>query len=263
LTVLHAIVLGLVQGLSEFLPISSSAHLILVPWFLGWPESGINFDVALHLGTLAAVTLYFWKDLLGLAVEGVTKGTKTPTGRLAWGIVIGTIPGALAGVLFEQKIGELFRTNYVLIAILLAAVGAALYLVDRMAAKRRTLEQATLLDIGLIGLGQALALIPGVSRSGATITTALLLGYKREAAAKVSFLLGFPIILGAGLKAVKDMSSSDINPLFFLGVVVSAITGYLVIGFLMDYLKKGSFAVFAIYRGALAALVIIVALVRG
>jgi undecaprenyl-diphosphatase len=255
-TIFQAIILGLVQGLGEFLPISSSAHLILVPWFLHWPESGVDFDLALHLGTLVAVTIYFWKDLLGLVVEGLTKGTRTPTGRLAWGVVAGTIPGALAGALFESKVEQYARGNYLLIAFLLAAMGIILYLVDRYAVKRRTLRDFKVMDGFWIGIGQAFALIPGFSRSGTTITAGLLLGLEREAAAKASFLMGWPIILGGGLLAIKDMSAAAFTPAFFTGIAVSAISGYAVIAFLMDYLKRGTLAVFAVYRVVIAAVTV-------
>lgn len=262
MTIIQAIVLGLVQGLGEFLPISSSAHLILIPWYFGWTASGMEFDLALHMGTLVAVTIYFWRDLLGLAVEGLTRGTRTPVGRLAWGIVAGTIPGAAAGFLLEGKIEEMFRTNYLVIGILLAVMGLVLYLVDRRAPKNRSLDEVTVMDGFWMGIGQAFALIPGFSRSGTTITTGLLLGLTREAAAKASFLLGWPIIFGGGILALKDMSAASFTPAFFTGVIVSAVSGYVVIAFLMDYLKRGTFAVFAVYRAIIAAITIFLAVSR-
>mgnify|MGYP001263295899 CR=1 FL=1 len=263
MTVIQAIILGIVQGLGEFLPISSSAHLLLVPWFLGWPPSGLAFDLALHIGTLVAVTIYFWRDLVNLAVEGLTKGTRTHTGRLAWGIVAGTIPGALFGYLMEDVVERVFRTNPLSIAGLLAAMGAVLYFVDRVGAKRKAIEQVGLKDVFLIGIAQALAVIPGVSRSGATITAGLLLGLQRESAARVSFLLGWPIILGGSLMVLKDADASMFTPAFFAGVAAAAVSGYAVIAFLLDYLRKGSFLVFAWYRAAVAVLVVAVYFVRG
>ncbi|HEY3366650.1 MAG TPA: undecaprenyl-diphosphate phosphatase [Symbiobacteriaceae bacterium] len=262
MTILQAAVLGLVQGLGEFLPISSSAHLILVPWFLGWREQGLTFDVALHLGTLVAVTAYFWRDLLDLAIEGLTKGTKTPTGKLAWGVVLGTIPGALAGFLLEARIEALVRSNMVLIAVMLGLMGFVLYWVDKHGAHNRSLEDITLMDVVWIGVGQAFALIPGVSRSGATITVGLSRGLKRETAAKVSFLLSWPIIFGAGILAIRHMSAADFTTSFWVGVAVSAVTGYAVIAFLMDYLKKGTFLVFAAYRGFVAILTLALVFLR-
>lgn len=263
MTILQAIVLGIVQGLGEFLPISSSAHLILVPWALGWPESGLAFDLALHLGTLVAVTIYFWRDLLGLAVEGLTKGTRTPTGKLAWGIVLGTVPGAIFGMLMEDAVDAVFRKSILSIAVLLAVVGLILYLVDRFGPKRRSLEEIRVVDVIWIGVAQALAVIPGVSRSGATITAALAMGLKREAAAKVSFLLGWPIILGGALLVLKDLEPSMFTPAFFAGVAAAAVSGYAVIALLMDYLRRGTFLIFAWYRGIVAALAIVLLLVRG
>lgn len=260
LTILQAIILGLVQGLGEFLPISSSAHLILIPWFFDWPASGLDFDLALHMGTLVAVTIYFWRDLLGLATEGLTKGTRTPMGRLAWGIVLGTLPGVAAGLLLEEQIDQLFRSNYLMIGVLLAVMGVILYLVDRGGRKNRSLEDFTVMDGFWMGIGQAFALIPGFSRSGTSITAGLLVGLKREAAAKASFLLGWPIILGGGLLHLKDLDPSLLTPAFWTGIVVSAVSGYLVIAFLMDYLRRGTYFVFAAYRVALAAITIFVAL---
>lgn len=262
-TILQAIILGIVQGLGEFLPISSSAHLILVPWALGWPESGLAFDLALHLGTLVAVTIYFWKDLLNLAVEGLTKGTRTPTGKLAWGIVLGTVPGVIFGLLMEDVVDAIFRKSVFSIAILMAVVGFILYLADRFGPKRRSLEEIRVVDVIWIGVGQALAIIPGVSRSGATITAALAMGLKRETAAKVSFLLGWPIILGSALMVIKDMEPSMFTPAFFAGIAAAAVSGYAVIAVLLQYLQKGTYLVFAWYRGIVAALAIVLLLVRG
>lgn len=263
MTIVQAVVLGILQGLGEFLPISSSAHLLLVPWMLGWPESGIQFDVALHMGTLVAVTIYFWKDLLDVAVQGLTKGTRTPSGRLGWGVVLGTIPAALAGVLFEEQIEKVVREQYLLMAALLAVMGAVLYYVDKHSPKRRSLKDFRVIDGFWMGLGQAFALIPGFSRSGTTITTGLLLGYDREASAKASFLLGWPIIAGAGILAFKDINWATVTPAFWIGMVVSAVAGYAVIAFLMEYLRKGTFLVFAWYRAFLAALTVLVYFVRG
>lgn len=262
MTIVQAIILGIVQGLGEFLPISSSAHLLLVPWLLGWPESGLAFDLALHLGTLVAVTIYFWRDLLDLAYEGLTRGTKTPTGRLAWGIVAGTIPGAIFGYLMEDVVESVFRSNVLSIAGLLAIVGAVLYFVDRIGSKSRSIDEIGVKDVFLIGVAQAFAVIPGVSRSGATITAALLLGLERESAARVSFLLGWPIILGGSIMVLKDLEPSMFTPAFIAGVATAAISGYAVIAFLLDYLRKGTFLIFAWYRAALAVLVVAVHFLR-
>lgn len=262
MTVLHAIILGLVQGLAEFLPISSSAHLILVPWLLGWPESGLTFDVALHVGTLVAVTVYFWRDLWSLAKEGLTHGTRTTMGRIGWGIVIGTIPAAIAGLLLEDRVETTFR-HPLQIALLLTVMGALLYWADRWGRKQRKLEDVGILDVFLMGLGQAMAIIPGFSRSGTTMTAGLLLGMERDSAARLSFLLGWPAIFGAGILALKDLTLASFTPAFITGMVVSAISGYAVIAFLMEYLKRGSYLVFAGYRAVLAAVTVLVYFIRG
>lgn len=263
MTIIQAIILGIVQGLGEFLPISSSAHLLLVPYFLGWEPSGLAFDLALHLGTLVAVTIYFFKDLVSLAAEGLTKGTKTPTGKLAWGIVAGTIPGAIFGYFMEDVVEGIFRQNVLTIAFLLAAMGGILYVVDRVGKKNRSIEEIRVIDVVWIGVAQALAVIPGVSRSGATITAALLLGLKRESAARVSFLLGWPIIFGGSILVLKDLDPAMFTPAFFAGIAAAAISGYAVIAFLLDYLRRGTFLVFAWYRAAIALLTVIVYFVRG
>lgn len=262
MTVFHAVILGLVQGLSEFLPISSSAHLVLVPWLLGWPESGLAFDIALHVGTLVAVTIYFWRDLLSLAIEGLTKGTRTTMGRVGWGIVVGTIPAAIAGLLLEEQVETTFR-HPLQIALLLTVMGALLYWADRRGSKRRSLDEVGILDVFLVGIGQAMAIIPGFSRSGTTMTAGLLLGLERDTAARLSFLLGWPAILGAGVLALKDLTLASITPPFVIGVVVSCVSGYAVIAFLMEYLKRGSYLVFAAYRAVLALLTVVVYFVRG
>lgn len=263
MTILQAIILGIVQGVGEFLPISSSAHLILVPWFMGWPESGLAFDAALHLGTLAAVTLYFWRDLLSVAKESLTQGTKTPMGKLGWGIAIGTIPAVIVGLTLEERIETVFRQNTFMIAVLLAIMGLVLYLVDLRGAKTRSIEEIRVLDMILMGVGQACALIPGVSRSGSTMIAGLLLGLKRESAAKASFLLGWPVTLGAGILATRHLDPEQMTLSFWVGVAVSAVVGYGVIAFLLDYLRRGTFFVFAAYRVFVAALAIFFMYMRG
>lgn len=262
MSILQAIILGLVQGLGEFLPISSSAHLVLVPWLLGWQESGLAFDVALHMGTLLAVTIYFWRDLFTLAYEGLTKGTRTTMGRIGWGIVVGSIPAAIFGLLVKDLVETTFR-NPLQIAILLAVMGAILYIVDRRGAKRRSIEDVRISDMIWMGVGQALAIIPGFSRSGTTITAGLILGLNRETAARLSFLLGWPAIFGAGILALKDLNFAEVTASFWVGVGVSALSGYAVIAFLMDYLKRGTYLIFAWYRAAFAALTLFVYFFRG
>ncbi len=287
ISILEAIILGIIQGLTEFIPVSSSAHLIVVPWFFGWGDLVVNslaFDVALHLGTLVAVLWFFSADWLRLIRAGIAslrerKIGADPDRRLAWLLVIGCIPGGIAGALAESQVEQLFHqpdqphqpAAMIGIAAMLAAAGAALLLADRLARHRRGLGDLGLKDAIIIGCAQALALFPGVSRSGATITAGLALGLERPAAARFSFLLSAPIVAGAGLKSAWDvlqelqagtMAASSL--IFFpIGFAAAAITGYFCIKFLLRYLQQHSTAVFAYYRWALAALIVVVALVRG
>ncbi len=286
LELLQAIVLGIIQGATEFIPISSSAHLILVPWLFGWNNpalSSLSFDISLHLGTLVAVLSYFAADWLRLFRAGIASILERriagdPDRRLAWFIVIGTIPGAVFGALAESKVEELFhqpnqpiQTGAIIaIAIFMAALGVLLWLADRLARHEVNLREMTLKQVIIIGLAQALALFPGVSRSGATITAGLGLGLKREAAARFSFLLSAPVVAGAGLKSLYDvflgseagtLTQGDLL-LFLAGFLAAAVAGYLCIRFLLNYLQKNTTAVFAYYRFALAIIVIVVALAR-
>jgi len=287
MTIIQSIILGLVQGLTEFIPISSSAHLIIVPWLFGWNDPALTslpFDVALHLGTLLAVLAYFAADWVRLIRAGVAsiverKIGADPDRRLAWLLVIGCIPGAIVGVLAESKIEELFHqpgtpikaSAMIVMAIIIAVLGALLLAAERMAQHTRKLEQLKLSDSIWIGLAQALAIFPGVSRSGATITAGLGLGLERPAAARYSFLLSAPIIAGAGLKSLYDIykglgsgaiARGDLL-LFPIGFIAAAVSGYLVIRFLMRFLQTHSTAIFVYYRWALAVLIIVVALARG
>ncbi len=266
-----AIVLGIVQGIGEFLPISSSAHLIIVRWLFGWDpiinqvggNIDIALDVALHVGTLIAVLIYFFQDWLELIVNGLTMGLKNKEGKIFWYLVAATIPGGIAGLILESKMEALFRSQPLIIAAGLAIMGVVLYYVDKNVMQRISFERITFKQAMLIGLSQALALIPGVSRSGITMTTARLMGFTREAAAKFSFLLATPIIAGAALKHAPDIIHNVANPLFLVGTVTSAIVGLFCISFLLKYLQKNNFAIFAIYRLAMAALIVAVYFTRG
>lgn len=259
MTLIQAVVLGLVQGLGEFLPISSSAHLVLVPWFLEWPYPGLTFDIALHVGTLVAVVAYFWKDWLHLTVKGITDRSSRD-GRLFWYLVLASIPGAAIGFLLEDMAETVFRTP-LLIAAMLIAMGVLLSWADRRSAKNTGVEGIGLGASFLIGLSQALAIIPGVSRSGITMSTGLMLGLTREGAARFSFLLSTPIILGAALVKMPHVISHPemVTLNFLIGMLVSCITGLLSIGFLLRYVQTRNFLPFVWYRYALGAVVIFVA----
>ena len=254
MTVFQALVLGIVQGLGEFLPISSTAHLIIVPWLLGWPEHTLTFDVALHLGTLLAIIVFFWKDLLTLIVHGL-RGIGTREGRLSWYLVVAAIPGGLAGLTLEKYAETSFRSPP-LIAMMLLIMGLILYLVDANARKRKALEQVSLPDAVLVGVSQAFAIIPGVSRSGVTMTAGLLTGMTREATARFSFLLSAPLVFGAAVFKLRHITATDVNLPFLVGIGASAVVGALAIGFLLRYLRRESFALFVWYRVALAVLIL-------
>jgi undecaprenyl-diphosphatase len=262
LTTFEAVILGLVQGLGEFLPISSSAHLVLVPWLFKWEDPGLTFDIALHLGTLIAVALYFWRDWLRLLSKGFTD-TKSPDGRLFWYLVAATIPGAAVGFMLEKHAETIFR-NPVLIAVMLILLGIILYWADRKSAKKIDVNDITFRASFLIGVSQALAIIPGVSRSGITMTTGLLLGLTREGAARFSFLLSAPIIFGAAVVKLPHVISqpSLITSNFIIGMVVSFVTGIAGIGFLLRYVQTKTFRPFSWYRFILGAVVIAIVIIR-
>lgn len=267
MSIFQAIILGIVQGLTELLPISSSAHLYLVPWIFDWTNSeSFNiafeaFDVALHAGTLLAIGIFFFKDWIGLIKGGynqVIKKKKTPEGRMFWYIVIATIPGGIIGFLLDHFVEDAL-TKPLIIAFALIIMGILLYVIDKNAKANVKYEQMTLKQTFLIGLSQALAFIPGVSRSGVTMTTGRLLGVDRTSAAKYSFMLSAPIVLAATVFKFKDFVFSI--P-FFVGVLVSFVVGILVIKFLLEYLKKGSFKGFAIYRVVLGIIIIALLFVK-
>ncbi len=257
MTILQAVIMGLVQGLGEFLPISSSAHLVLVPWLFRWEDPGLTFDIALHLGTLIAVALYFWRDWLRLLTKGFTD-TKSTDGRLFWYLILATIPGAAIGYALEKQAETVFRSP-LLIAFMLIILGVILYWADRKSAQKTDVSHITLKTSFLIGLSQALAIIPGVSRSGITMTTGLLLGMTREGAARFSFLLSAPIIFGAAAIKLPHVIAhpSMITSEFLIGMFVAAISGIASIGFLLRYVQTKTFLPFVWYRFILGALVMI------
>lgn len=258
--VTEALILGIVQGLGEFLPISSSAHLVLTPWLFGWHDPGLAFDVALHLGTLVAVVAYFWRDWLNLALNGL-RGAKNRESRLFWCLAVATIPGALAGVALEHHAETTFRTPF-LVGVMLIGMGIVLYIADHYGARARGIYQVGWRDALLIGISQAFAIIPGVSRSGATISAARFLGLEREAATRFSFLLSVPIIFGAGVFSLRDIGISDLTFPFWVGVITSAVTGFAAIAFLLRFVIMRNFDIFVWYRGFLGLVVIFLALAR-
>ncbi|MTI79425.1 MAG: undecaprenyl-diphosphate phosphatase [Firmicutes bacterium] len=254
MTEFQSLILGIVQGLGEFLPISSSAHLVLVPWLLGWPYAGLTFDVALHMGTLVAVIAFFWKDWVVLANDGLRfKGTHE--GKLFWYMVLATIPGAAFGYAMEDYAETIFRTP-ILIGTMLIVMGVILYIVDQKAAKVKDVSRIGLKESLVVGVLQSLAIIPGVSRAGITMTAGRAVGMTREASARFSFLLSTPIIFGAGVMQFKDISPTDIDRAFITGILSSAIVGFLSIKFLLKYLTEKSFNIFVWYRFLAGALVI-------
>ncbi len=264
----EAFILGLVQGLGEFLPISSSAHLIITPWLFKWQDPGLGFDVALHWGTLLAVVVYFRNDIWLLAkgfAHSLFKSKRNFQNnvyqKLSWLIILASIPAALIGKLLEDQADEALR-NPLLIAFTMLGFGIILALADRFGKKLKNLDHIKPLHALLIGCSQALALIPGVSRSGSTMTTGLALGFKRADAARFSFLMAIPITFGAGLLKIKDFHSGVTTPELAIGFITAAIVGFLSIRFLLRLLTKRDFTIFVWYRIAFAVLVLIVYFAR-
>lgn len=267
MSIIHTIILGIVQGIGEFLPISSSAHLILVRFLFNFPEMESTFetafDVALHFGTLLAVLFVYWKDWLNLTsgvVKYIVKKEKTFESKMFLYLVLATIPGAIIGLMFEEVIESLVRSNVIIISILLAVMGVLIYIGDKWVSKKYNApteyEKMTFKQTFIIGLSQALAVIPGFSRSGTTILTARLLGVSKEAAAKFTFLLSTPIIFGAAILKFKDLIVG-FNPAVIVGIITAAIVGVLSIKFLLKYIKKNDFAIFAYYRVIFAIIILV------
>ena len=260
LSAFQAFVLGALQGLAEFLPVSSSAHLALAPWAFGWPEPGLAFDVALHTGSLVALFWYFrteWVALVRAAASIVsTRRVETMEQRRAVALVVATIPGGIAGFLLEKKAETAFRSP-ALTAAALIVMGAVLWIVDARAARDRALPSLSKRDALLIGCAQAFALIPGVSRSGATITAGRALGFDRESAATFSFLMCMPIIAAAAvLKVPKALAQTGAALPLAVGIVTAAVSSALAISVLLRFVQRRGLGVFAIYRFVLGAAVL-------
>jgi undecaprenyl-diphosphatase len=258
----HAFVLGLVQGLGEFLPISSSAHLIIVPWLFRWEDPGLGFDVALHWGTLIAVLFYFRNDVW-LLIKGfwhsLFKATRDFDNniyqKLAWLLIIASIPAAVIGKLLENAAEKSLRQP-LLVAVDLAVFGVILWVVDRWASQEKNLNKITKSNALLIGFSQALAIIPGISRSGATMVAARALKFTRADAARFSFLMSIPIIFGAGILKLPEFNQGVTLPELAVGFATAAISGFFAIKYLIRYLGSHSFSIFVIYRLLLAGVIL-------
>ena len=261
----QAIVLAIVQGLTEFLPVSSTAHLWLIPWIFKWKDPGLTYDVALHAGTLVAVLLYFWRYWLEmikmvLGMTGGNDGASSKAGSIAllgenrklfWFLVIATIPGGIAGLLFERAADEQLRSPLI-VGTALLVVGLVMWAGERMGNREKSLGQIGLVDSIVVGLAQAFAVIPGVSRSGSTMAAGLFRGMTRETAARFSFLLATPLVAGACLKKGLEIHHhglpADMRMPFLVGIIVSALVGYAVIAVLIRYLERRTFTIFVVYR---------------
>jgi undecaprenyl-diphosphatase len=268
---LQVVILALIQGIAEFLPISSSAHLIIAPWLLGWTDPGLTFDVALHVGTLVAVVAYFfrsWVQILlhGFGIQYGNDETLRQNPRLLWLLIIGTIPGGVAGFLLEKRAESTFRSP-LLIGAMMILMGVVMWIAERMGKRLRNLGAVTTTDSLTIGAAQALALIPGVSRSGVTITAGLFRNLDRVAAARFSFLLATPIIAGAAMKKLYDVIKHggipvDMHMPFAVGIVVSGLSGLAVIAFFLQFLQRRGLYFFVYYRLVFGIIVIALAIAR-
>lgn len=261
MTTLQIIILAIVQGLTEFLPISSSGHLVLVPYLFDWTDQGLAFDVAVHFGSLVAVCIFFRKDIASLfagSVQVVTGNVKTPESRMALAIALATIPAAMAGLLFASWIEQNLRDPSVIVYTL-AGYGILMALADRFGRRERSMADVGFKEAFIIGCAQALALVPGTSRSGITITAARILGFERQDAARFSFLLSAPVIfLAAGYKFFELIASGETVAWgqLGLGALVSCVVAYISIEFFMRVVTRTGLAPFAVYRLLLAGAIL-------
>ncbi len=268
---IEILILGFIQGIAEFLPISSSAHLIIFRDIFGIgagmsSNMELTFDIALHFGTLLAIGVFFFWDFIKMIQKGFTKGVRDDDGKILWYLVAATIPAAIAGVLFEDAIENVIRSNYVVIALALAIMGVIIYLADKYSKQTKDIKKMTLKDAIIVGCSQVFALIPGFSRSGTTIAAGRILGLDRESAAKFSFYLSAPVVLGAVvLQLIKGSAMSVIVAnlgTFVLGILVSFVIGLLCIKYLLKYLQKHNFKIFMVYRVVLAIVVLVYIFIR-
>lgn len=259
----EAVIYGIIQGITEFLPISSSGHLILFPWLLGWKDPGLAFNVALHWGTLLGVVIYYRKDIISL-VLGFGRsliGNKNPENVLPWKIGMATLPAALAGFVLEDAAETFFRSPWI-IAIMLASVGALLFIADKKTQPNNGSFSISWFQAMMIGCAQALALVPGTSRSGITITVALFLSVNRSSAVRFSFLLSVPIILGAGIMKLDELVHNLGDPILLTAIGTSALAGYGAIHFLVKHVQTKSFTPFVIYRFLLAGFILVLLITK-
>ena len=270
---LHAIILGIIQGLTEFLPVSSSAHLALIPWLLGWNDQGLSFDIALHVGTVLAVIVYFFRDWVQVIAEGFGLNVGSDPAirrnpRLLWLLVLGSVPAGIAGLLVKDLAENVWRNNQYLIGSMLILVGLFMWWADHQGSRRKDLGNVSPTDSLTIGAAQALALVPGVSRSGITICAGLLRNLDRETAARFSFLLATPAIAGAAAKDAWDLMRhgggiagipQDMRTAMLVGVIVSALVGALTIKFFLNFLRRRSLSFFVWYRVIFGIIVIALA----
>ena len=270
---LHAIILGIIQGLTEFLPVSSSAHLALIPWLLGWNDQGLSFDIALHVGTVLAVIVYFFRDWVQVIAEGFGLNVGSDPAirrnpRLLWLLVLGSVPAGIAGLLVKDLAENVWRNNQYLIGSMLILVGLFMWWADHQGSRRKDLGNVSPTDSLTIGAAQALALVPGVSRSGITICAGLVRNLDRETAARFSFLLATPAIAGAAAKDAWDLMRhgggiagipQDMRTAMLVGVIVSALVGALTIKFFLNFLRRRSLSFFVWYRVIFGIIVIALA----
>ena len=267
----QALILAIIQGLTEFLPVSSSAHLAMAPWLLGWKDQGLEFDVALHIGTLLSVLVYFFKDWVQILAQagGLQWGNDRQLARnprLLWYLVAGSVPVAVAGLLFKDAVETTLRSPYV-IGIMAILMGLVMFGAERRSKQRRDLGELTLFDCVFIGTAQALAIVPGTSRSGVTLSAGLFRDLDRAAAARFSFLLSTPAVGAAAAKAILNLRkhglAEDMQVPMLAGIAVSALVGFAVIAFFLKFLRSNSIRPFVIYRVAVGLFVIGLAASRG
>ena len=256
--IMQSVILGIVQGVTEFLPISSSAHLVIIPWLFHWQDLGLSFDMALHLGTLFAIVIYFWHDWLD-----ILRKWREP---MLWLILIACLPAGYFGYKYEDYFSTVFRDPR-LIALLMIVFAAVIWLAEVYGKKKREMSSVNILDSIVIGFAQVLALMPGVSRSGITMVAGLFMGLSRTSAARFSFLLSTPIIAGAAVFKLRHIIIHGLPGTeamaFIIGTVTSAIVGALTIKYLMQYLQKHSFNIFVLYRLIVGAFILAAALLMG